>query len=602
MKSLITIRLYRRMLVITGLGLVFIALVLAACSSVLPWNTQKATPLLPSSISGKVLDANGKPIAGAIVQIKGTPNKTTTGADGGYTLSGQGLGGKNIATITAWSTGHYVGWVDLNPQKPTWKPEGRGVNVSLTPLYQGDNSHYTWFTYEGLSGSAPCVLCHQQGVEWKQDAHSQSATNIRFITTYMGTNVNGQQGPLTRLAVDGKQLPADSSQPVYGPGYMLDYPGTAGNCATCHTPLASTIPNQANCTWSGCHTNTTLAQAKGLGIANMAMGVSPVSLTGVAKEGITCEFCHKISDVILDPKTNLPYPDMPGILSLKLARPPDGQNVFFGTVVDVTRRVTYSPLETQSEYCAACHYGVFGGVTGAGTVTGGTVIYNSYGEWLNSPYSNPTTGKTCQDCHMPAEPGVNYITLPEKGGNERDYVAVHDHTMPGGSDPLLMKEAVSMKSQAVHIGNQLKVDVSIINDKTGHDVPTDSPSRSVMLIIQAVDAQGKPLSLSQGSTLPSWTGNYAGQPGKAFAKILKDEWSGEMPTTAYWRPVTIVQDNRLAPFATDASSYIFSLPAGAPASIKVTLVYRRAFQKLEQEKGWNDPDITMNEITLKVEK
>ena len=111
MKSLINGKLFQRVLLITGLGLIVAALVLAACSIHIPWQAQKASPLLPSNISGSILDANGKPISGAIVQIKGTPNKTTTGADGGYTLSGEGLGGKNVATITAWSTGHFVGWV-----------------------------------------------------------------------------------------------------------------------------------------------------------------------------------------------------------------------------------------------------------------------------------------------------------------------------------------------------------------------------------------------------------------------------------------------------------------------------------------------------------
>ena len=90
----------------------------------------------------------------------------------------------------------------------------------------------------------------------------------------------------------------------------------------------------------------------------------PVSLTGDAADGISCDFCHKIGDVILDPQTNLPCPDMPGILSMRLYRPEEDQQVFFGTVMDVNRRVSYFPLETQSEYCAPCHYGVFGGVVG----------------------------------------------------------------------------------------------------------------------------------------------------------------------------------------------------------------------------------------------
>ena len=52
---------------------------------------------------------------------------------------------------------------------------------------------------------------------------------------------------------------------------------------------------------------------------------------------------------------------------------------------------------------------------------------------------------------------------------------------------------------------------------------------------------------------PAYSGNYAGQPGKTFAKVLRDEWTGETPTAAYWRPVTIVEDTRLAALATDTT-------------------------------------------------
>lgn len=586
-------------LIIIGFCLLVIGAALAACAPhQVKASSSTSMSSLPTAISGVVVDANGSVLSGAIVQIKGTPNKTTTAKDGSFSLSGEGLGGTKLVTLTAWSTGHFVGWADLDPQKPVWQEGGKGIKITLKPLYTTDNNNYTWFEYEGLTGSASCVMCHFDGIEWQKDAHSQSAQNIRFITMYTGSNVQGQIGQQTAYTSDGKAAPIDPNQPYFGPGYKLDNPQRTGNCAACHTPLASTVSNQKNCSWMGCHTSFTVDNSKKV----IDPEVNPVSLIGTAAEGITCEFCHKIKDVTLDPKTNLPYPDMPGILSLKLSRPSTGQQVFYGTIVDVNRRVSYLPLETQSQFCAACHYGVFGGVVGDGEVTGGTVIYNSYGEWLNSPYSNPKTGKTCQDCHMPVEPGVHAIVYPEKGGITRGYITINNHTMPGASDESLLKSAVTMKSSASHAGNQLVVNVSITNDKTGHDVPTDAPQRSVMLVVQAVDANGKQLALIQGPALPAWTGNYSGQPGKAFAKILRDDMSGETPTAAYWRPVTLIEDTRLAPFATDASNYTFALPDGQLAEVKVTLVYRREFQKLAQEKGYNDPDIKMAEDIIHVEK
>ena len=140
----------------------------------------------------------------------------------------------------------------------------------------------------------------------------------------------------------------------------------------------------------------------------------PQFLTGDAAEGITCEFCHKVGEVYFDPQTSLPRPDMPGILSMRLYRPDDeSEQVMFGTLVDVMRDDSYLPLLSESQFCAGCHHGVMGGVMGVGTMTGGVLIYSSYSEWLNSPYSDPETGLTCQDCHMP-ESSENWFVYPER--------------------------------------------------------------------------------------------------------------------------------------------------------------------------------------------
>jgi hypothetical protein len=271
---------------------------------------------------------------------------------------------------------------------------------------------------------------------------------------------------------------------------------------------------------------------------------------------------------------------------MKLYRPHGDDQVFFGPFGDVSRRVSYSPLQEKSEFCAPCHYGVFGGVVGDGQVTGGTLIYNSYGEWLDSPYSNPKTGKVS--------------VFPEKGGIERDYIQLHSHRMPGASDEELLRNSVTMKTQAWRSGSRLEVTVRITNDKTGHHIPTDAPMREMILVVEALDSNGKPLTLRQGPLLPDYSGNYVGQPGKSFAKVLKDEWTGETP--AYWRPVTIVTDTRLAALATDTTRYTFDLAAEEVVQVNVRLLFRRSFEELAKQKGWNDPDILMEESKIQVKK
>jgi hypothetical protein len=572
-----------------------LVVVLAACADQLD---AQPPVRLPSTITGVVRNDKG-PVAGAIVQVQGTPNQTTTAADGTFTLHGQGLGGSKPATMTAWSAGHYIGYVTLDPRKPSWDDRGQGVDLTLRPVFDGDNHEYTWFTEQGLTGSAACGLCHREFNEWKQDAHSQAATNPRFITMFLGSNLQGQRGQATQYASDGKTiLPPDPALPDTGPGFRLDNPERAGACATCHTPVAAKMPTTNSCAWSGCHASYTAERAVS---SNLNLnGVSPVGLEGIGAEGVTCEFCHKVREIIVDPGTGLPYSDMPGILSVKLARPHGDDQLFFGTLTDVAReRDSYLPLQSESEFCAACHFGVFGGVVGNMKMTGGTVIYNSYGEWLASPYSDPATGRTCQDCHMPRKDTL-YSVFPHRGGVARDYVVYNDHTMPGASNVDLLQNTVTMTSTATRDDDGLQVHVAIINDKAGHAVPTDAPMRSVMLVVEAFDATGAPIPLGDGPILPDWAGNYSGQAGKAFARILKDDGSGEVPATAFWRPTSEVADTRLFPFATDTSAYHFTLQRGSPATVKVKLVYRRAFQKLAEQKGWSDPDIVMHETIIAV--
>jgi hypothetical protein len=528
-----------------------------------------------------------------VVRVAVTENKTTTATDGAFTLREVQVTAP--ITVTAWTPGHYVGWVALQPDAPEITA-GKLIRIMMKPHYTGDNLDYPWFSFEGVKGSQSCGLCHTQNPEWQADAHSKSAVNPRFLTMYEGSDVQGRQGTLTKFGNTGKALPPDPTQPYYGPGFKLDYPSRAGNCAACHTPLASKISNIQNCGWSGCHTTLTTERSRGA----VPLGPSPLRLTGDAAEGITCDFCHKIGDVYLDPKTKLPPPDMPGILSYRLYRPAEGQQLFFGTFDDIPRRNTYLPLLQESAYCAPCHYGIFGGVVGAGHVTGGVVIYNSYGEWLDSPYSDPKTGQTCQDCHMPTV-DYDYIVFPERGGMQRGGDQIHNHRMPGAYDEQFLQNAVTMTTTARLEAGQVVVDVSITNDKTGHHVPTDAPQRHMILVVAASDAPGRPLALRSGPQLPAWAGNYAGQPGQTYAKVLQDEWTGETPTAAYWRPVKIVADTRIPAFGTDHSRYTFALPAGSSgATVEARLLFRRTFQKLMEQKGWTDEDVLMEQGRVEV--
>jgi hypothetical protein len=541
-------------------------------------NTQIYLPVItsgyPLSIQGLVLDADA-PVPGAVVRVQTTENAVTSDENGHFKL--YGFETTTPVTLTAWASGYYIsGEFNLSPGD-------RGVELNLTAHTDVDNPSYQWLSAFASAGAAGnCEKCHSDSSghlpfdEWQLDAHSQTLENIRFMTMYNGTDVWGNQSPLTRFVCSPDYgcvpLPPDPSQPYYGPGYRLDFPNSSGNCAACHAPAAA---------------------------IDQPYNVDPNQVSGVDAEGVPCDFCHKIWDVKLNQTTGLPNINMPGVISYEYRRPPDGHQYFAGPFDDVAPgEDTFSPLQNQSQFCAPCHFGHFWDV----------LVYNSFGEWLESPYSDPQTGQTCQDCHMP--PGfIDRFALADQGGLARDPQKVFSHQMPGAMDTVLLQNALSMEVEAQREYGQLIVEITLTNDKTGHHVPTDSPLRHLILIVEALDTQENNLVFTSGPTLPVWCGEgdpsqgyFAGLPGKAYAKILEERWTNISPSGAYWNQTRVVEDNRIPALGSDSSVYYFEDIPGERIVVKARLLYRRAFITLVDQKDWDAPDIQMEaaEITLEV--
>jgi hypothetical protein len=514
-----------------------------------------------------VVDEEGRAVAGATVRVQATTHETRTDASGAFTLAG--LDGQKPLTISAWAHGYYCAKTEGAV------PPYEGLELELVAYQTNDNEDYAWVP---PTGTDSCYSC-KPGVTqvWlDSDAHARSASNPRFLTMYNGTDLEGNRSPLTRFGYNRDYgsfpLLPDPDKPYYGPGYKLDFPETDGNCAACHTP--------------------------GPAIAR-PYGVDPNTVSGVDTFGVHCDLCHKVVDVKVDPTTGLPYENMPGVLSMEFRRPfpddPERFQLFFGTFDDdnVPEEDTYLPLIEESRFCAACHFGVFWDA----------LVYNSYGEWLASPYSDPLTGQTCQDCHMPAPTVLNGEVItnvaPHAGGVERDPLRIHAHTFPGAADEELLANAVSLEVEAQRIGERIEVVVTITNDLTGHHVPTDSPLRHMILLVEVVDGDGILLDQVEGPVVPEWGGQgdpdegyYAGLPGTAYAKVLQEVWTEVAPSGAYWNPTRILSDNRIPAMGSDITRYVF-IDGASEVFVEVKLLYRRAFIELMDQKGWEDPDILM---------
>lgn len=193
----------------------------------------------------------------------------------------------------------------------------------------------------------------------------------------------------------------------------------------------------------------------------------------------------------------------------------------------------------------------------------------------------------------------SYFVYPEKEGVYRPAEQIHSHDMPGASDPEFLRSAVEMDATATSIDGILQLSVNVTNQGAGHHLPTGSPLRQVILVVEAVSAQGEALALVQGPLLPNWIEDMAGLPGTTFVKILRDELTGEAPTWAQWRNVVVESDTRIPARGTATTDFHFVDPSeGARFSIR--LLYRRTPLQLQQWKGWNDEDILLSEMSITV--
>lgn len=395
-----------------------------------------------------------------------------------------------------------------------------------------------------------CGDCHASIIykQWDNNAHSKSATNPIFLDIYNGTDANGNKN--------------------VQPGYKLDYKYSNGNCGNCHAP-ANAVNNFNN--------------------------VDMNNLKPIDKLGVSCDYCHKIKDIKLK-KNSSAYT---GVMQVELLRPPKDHQTFFGPFTDVLNPDIYSTKIAKSIFCAPCHQGGYWGVS----------VYDSYDQWLESPFAKG--GVQCQDCHMTPD-GVTTNFAPGKKGVERDPKTIYTHRQFGSRDSAFIASAVDMNVKTKLMKDKIIVDVEIENTGAGHHIPTGSPMRNMILIVQAFDSNGKPLLYLSENKIPFWggrgdvnKGNYEGLPGKGFAKVLFEDWtpyefstvvnkSKQLFPAPQWRTVQVKYDTRIPSLKKDVSNYEFELKNRGVYSVECKLIYRRTFKTWLDMKKWNLKDIVLS--------
>jgi hypothetical protein len=564
--------------------------VLSACA------TEAASALSPTAqptdnkiISVLIFDQDNQPInEGVTIRVDGQPPQEDDNDNDGFYLQ-------------YCIQGQYI--IAIAPKYRQSSPEpcitGKTQYViKLSRIVLGTGLDYSWVS------ARDCTGCHfDKNSEWVVDGHSNVLVDPFFSTMYMGTDTMGRRGPETQwdITLSGHKARVPNQSEV-GPGYSLDYPGEDGNCAYCHLP----------------------AMVRGTsfsGSVHDLLGNYSRSAGDARTEGITCDICHKVLDVELG-NNGRPYSDKPGVLSLLYAFPSGSEQVVSGPFTNTVAHngALCSPAFSEGKFCAACHYGQFFD----------TVIYNSYGEWLDSQYSRKQIGsdgtqayRSCQDCHMLSPEQVGRTLDVARGACSAENVnfKYFSHNMmqhsPASNAKLqssLIRDAAALDVQYQYLAdiNAIQVRTVVNNVKAGHKFPTDSPLRHLLLVVDVRDEQQNLLTQIDGEKIPLWGGvdknvpgmeNYAGMPGTIFAYLLADKDTKVFPTAAYWDPMQVISDTRLNPLEPKEYRFSFLIPSEGKVWINVKLIYRYAFIDLAQQKSWafssSQKDISDMEVVSK---
>src|SRR5262249_44593134 len=131
----------------------------------------------------------------------------------------------------------------------------------------------------------------------------------------------------------------------------------------------------------------------------------------------------------------------------------------------------------------------------------------------------------------------------------------------------------------------------------GHRVPTGFVDRHLVLVVSARDAAGKYMQPIIGPVLPDIVGSIKAQPGRLYAKVLKD-FDGHSPAP-FWRAESRPEDTRLIPGQTDTGTWLF------PAStriIQARLLYRKFWPEVAAAKGWPDNEMEVQKVEVECQR
>ena len=422
--------------------------------------------------------------------------------------------------LVAAAEGFFIAGVDAAP--------GRDALLSLQRHNAVDRLDYAWIDPRPDANNADaCANCHGAIYdEWLAGGHGAGHANRRFMGLFDGSDWEGNES--------------------VGPALVRDAPEAAGVCASCHTP----------------------------GATDFAVIGDLRKASGVDRQGVHCDFCHKTAAVDVS-RVGLDH----GRFAMKLQRPPPGVQQFFGKLDDDDRgHSVHAAVLGESRFCAPCHEGV----------VFGKHQYSDYSDWRASDYAR--RGVQCQDCHMKPTGQMTNLA-PGNGGLDRDPLRLPSHRPTAGRLAAL-RGCLSLTLGGRHENGRINVVATVQTHGIGHRFPAGHSARQLLLVIDARDAAGRPLEPLAG---PYLTEGRSTRPGRLFAKMFRG-FDGTQPI-ADWTPGELAFDTRLAGDTSDRSTYAFR--GGDDATVTARLIYRRFDPDVARQKRWPDNEVLVHETTWK---
>ena len=538
-----------------------------------------ATAASAFTVTGVVLDERSQPVQGATVRIRTSATSVMTAPDGSFTL--EDLEYENqFATVTASLEGLVIGnTLACFPADEFCSADP--VEIVLRDIPPDDPD------FRFTSGRPErCAGCHSDGGE------------IRIVDDFQ----------LSRHANAGKNTWVEARLR----DFRTRHPSESGFCADCHIPAA--------------FVGTKVPGASDLNDPNtvdlLDPAYDPNSITSPRRHGVQCLTCHRVTSVAEDSKGF----NFAGHATV--SRAPDYLNVFgpWDDVADMSPSAL--PLYTQSLFCAACHE-YERPADGPRAAVPGQETFSEWKRWQERlPGDSPLKEVgTCQMCHMPAkqEPGPQ-IACNQFVQRDPERQPVRNHafagTTLGPGVPLpngkysMLDGVATLDLQAVQVAaDEVELSVQVTNTGAGHKLPTGIDIRNMLVLVDAFDANGQPLSnvTARSSILPHWAGtgtgpeDVAGRPGKGYAKILSrsaDEFDDPNELRVeFVEAECLLSDNRIEALESDTSSYVYRLPAArtgsrgtGPVKFVARLVYRRAWADFTERLGLPPTDALGNPL------